>query len=118
MSEHRSDTKDVDALRREEQRDFRTYACGLVLALLLTVVPFALVQWAALPRTPLPVTIGALALLQMLVHFRCFLHISFRQKRDDLLLIVFSALLLTIMVAGTVWIMASLAVRMAMPAMP
>ena len=59
--------------------------------------------------------IGDFALVQMLVHFRFFLHIGFRQKREDLQLLLFSALLLTIVVAGTIWIMASLAQRMAMP---
>ena len=45
---------------------------------------------------------------------RHLLHIGFEKNRDDLLLILFSALLLIIMVAGTIWIMASLALRMAM----
>jgi len=42
------------------------------------------------------------------------LHISLRQKREDLLLLIFSALILSIMLAGTLWIMASLALRMGM----
>jgi hypothetical protein len=50
----------------------------------------------------------------IMVHFRFFLHIGFRQKREDLQLLLFSALLLIIMVTGTLWIMASLAVRMTM----
>ena len=64
---------------------------------------------------PLLIVVGVFALVQMIVHLRFFLHISFRQKREDLQLILFSALLLTIMVMGTIWIMASLALRMAMP---
>jgi cytochrome o ubiquinol oxidase operon protein cyoD len=103
---------------REERKEFRSYVWGIGLALLLTLVPFALVHWAAMPRISLLIVIGALALIQMLVHFRFFLHIGLRQKREDLQLIVFSALLLTIMVAGTIWIMASLATRMAMPWQP
>lgn len=105
-------------LEQQERRDFRTYVWGFGLALLLTVVPFALVRWVGLPRVPLLIVIGAFALAQMLVHFLCFLHIGFRQKREDLHLIVFSTLLLTIMVAGTIWIMASLALRMTMPDSP
>ena len=101
-------------LKQQEQREFRSYAWGVGLALLLTLVPFGLVHWAGMPRQSLLIVIGALALVQMLVHFRFFLHIGFRQKREDLQLILFSALLLTIMVAGTIWIMASLALRMAM----
>ena len=55
------------------------------------------------------------ALTQMLVHFHFFLHLGIKGNREDMLLIVFSALLLTIMVAGTIWIMASLARRMGIP---
>ncbi len=118
MKRHPSDVTDAAAMRAEERRDFRSYAWGLGLALILTLLPFSLVHWAGMARGPLLILIGAFALVQMLVHLRCFLHISLRQKREDLMLILFSALLLTIMVAGTVWIMASLALRMAMPAAP
>ncbi|HEX7748183.1 MAG TPA: cytochrome C oxidase subunit IV family protein [Bordetella sp.] len=100
--------------KREERKDFRSYAWGAGLALLLTLLPFALVHWPAVPHLALLAGIGVLALAQMIVHFRFFLHIGFEKNRDDLLLILFSALLLIIMVAGTIWIMASLALRMAM----
>ena len=102
----------------EERREFRSYVWGVGLALSMTLLPFALVHWAALPRAPLLVLIGALALAQMLVHFRFFLHLGFKGHRDDLLLILFSTLLLTVMVAGTIWIMASLATRMGMTGSP
>ncbi|MEO7053220.1 MAG: cytochrome C oxidase subunit IV family protein [Rhodanobacter sp.] len=110
---------DLDAdLQRDERREFQSYVWGIGLALLLTLVPFALVQWTAVPRVPLLIVIGAFALVQMLVHFHFFLHIGFGKKREDLQLILFSTLLLSIMVAGTIWIMASLAARMAMPGSP
>ncbi len=115
MSEQAHNTDSRADLLHEERREFRTYIWGIGLALLLTLVPFALLHWRALPRLPLLIVIGVFALVQMLVHFRFFLHIDFRHKREDLQLILFSALLLAIMVAGTVWIMASLALRMAMP---
>ena len=105
-------------LQQEERREFHSYVWGIGLALLFTLVPFAMVQWIAIPRFPLLIAIGVFALVQMLVHFRFFLHIGFSRKREDLLLIIFSTLLLTIMVGGTIWIMASLATRMAMPGMP
>jgi cytochrome o ubiquinol oxidase operon protein cyoD len=54
--------------------------------------------------------------VQVIVHLHFFLHIRFEHNREDLQLILFSTLLLAIMVAGTVWIMASLALRMAAPA--
>jgi len=103
---------------QEERRDFRSYVWGAGLALVLTLVPFALVHRGGMARFPLLIVIGAFALVQMIVHFRFFLHIRFSQKREDLQLIVFSALVLIILVGGTVWIMSSLALRMAMPAQP
>lgn len=103
---------------RLRRREFRAYLWGLGLALVLTLVPFAVVHWHALPRTPLYYLIGAFALVQMIVHFRFFLHIGIRQKREDLLLILFSALLLVIIVGGTLWIMFNLARRMALPMSP
>ncbi|MEP7184998.1 MAG: cytochrome C oxidase subunit IV family protein [Rhodanobacter sp.] len=108
-------SSDRDDLREQERRDFRSYLWGVGLALVLTVVPFALVHWLHLPRLPVLTAIGALALVQILVHFRFFLHIGFRHNREDLQLLLFSALLLVIMLAGTIWIMASLALRMALP---
>jgi cytochrome o ubiquinol oxidase operon protein cyoD len=101
-------------LKAQERREFLSYVWGLGLALALTIVPFAIVKWSAM--TPLAVLafIGVFALAQIVVHFRFFLHISSRQKREDLQLLIFSGLILSIMLAGTLWIMASLALRMGM----
>ena len=103
---------------REGRKEFRSYVYGIAFALLLTLVPFALVHWAAASHLRLLEVIGAFALAQMIVHFRFFLHIRLGQRREDLQLILFSTLVLIIMVGGTVWIMGSLALRMAMPAQP
>jgi cytochrome o ubiquinol oxidase operon protein cyoD len=107
-----SDTGDAVAREREE---FHSYVWGVGLALLLTLASFALVHWDLMSRAALFIAIGAFALVQMVVHFRFFLHIGFRHKREDLYLILFSALIVFVMVAGTIWIMSSLAHRMAMP---
>ncbi|WHZ11160.1 MAG: Cytochrome O ubiquinol oxidase subunit IV [Burkholderiaceae bacterium] len=98
-----------------ERRDLMSYVWGLALALVLTLVPFAMVQWHWAAHTALMVTIGVLALIQVVVHFRFFLHIGLKRKREDLWLILFSASLLIIMVFGTIWIMVNLAARMAIP---
>lgn len=98
-----------------ERRDLRSYVWGLVLALVLTLVPFAMVQWHWAARPTLLVTVGVLALIQVVVHFRFFLHIGLKRKREDLWLILFSASLLIIMVFGTIWVMVNLHARMALP---
>ncbi|MGH8290886.1 MAG: cytochrome o ubiquinol oxidase subunit IV [Steroidobacteraceae bacterium] len=118
MSEHAHDGIGQADRAPEERRDFLSYVWGVGLALLLTVVPFALVHWRSLTRSAVLIVIGAFALVQMVVHFRFFLHLGFKRAREDLQLILFSTLLLLIMVAGTIWIMASLATRTGMPMQP
>ena len=94
-------------------REARFYLAGFGLALTLTLVPFGLVHWGLMQGTALAVTIAVLAVVQIVVHLRFFLHIDLsRQKREDLHLILFTVLLLAIMALGTIWIMGNLATRM------
>ena len=98
--------------RREE---LRCYVTGLVLSLLLTLAAFAPVAIPGLlGRTATFAAIGLLAAAQIVVQFRYFLHIDLsRQKREDLYLILFTALILGLMILGTLWIMLDLFARMA-----
>ncbi len=100
------------------RREFLSYVSGAILALILTLVPFGLVHFGHAPVTTVYLVIGCVAFVQMIVHFRFFLHIGLRQKREDLQLILFSAVLLVIMIGCTVWIMSSLASRMMLPMHP
>jgi cytochrome o ubiquinol oxidase operon protein cyoD len=57
--------------------------------------------------------LALLALVQIVVHFRFFMHIDLRKShRDDLQLILFTALIIGLMVGGTIWILASQHARM------
>ncbi len=99
--------------KAEYGRELRTYVLGFSLALVLTLVPFGLVNWSAMSQYALALAIGAFALVQVVIHFRCFLHINPpKQNLDDLHLILFSTLLLFFMAGGTIWILANLAMRM------
>lgn len=102
----------LDATPKE--RDERLfYLIGLVLSVLLTVAAFAVVVLDLLPNGWAIPAIVVLALAQIVVQVRFFLHIDFsRQKREDLQLLLFTVLLLGIMAFGTLWIMANLASRM------
>ena len=54
-----------------------------------------------------------LALIQVIVHMRCFLHISLkRSARADLQLILFSAMIILLMVGGTLVVLFNLSARM------
>ena len=91
----------------------RSYLMGYVAALILTAIPFAMVAWDLAARTVILATIGGMALLQIVAHFRWFLHIRLRgQSREDLQLILFTTLILLLMAGGTIWILANLAERM------
>ncbi|MEO8714423.1 MAG: cytochrome C oxidase subunit IV family protein [Acetobacteraceae bacterium] len=97
----------------EYKRELHTYIVGYVLALVLTFVAFGLVYWSAMAPSGLYLAVGGFAIVQAVVHFRCFLHIDPpRQNVDDLHLILFSSLLLFFMVGGTIWILSNLATRM------
>lgn len=92
--------------RRDSYRDdLRSYAIGLGAALALSALPFAAVAWHVLPRTGVLWIIAVAAVVQVVAHFRFFLHIDLsKSKRDDLQLILFSTLLVVIMAGGTIWI--------------
>jgi cytochrome o ubiquinol oxidase operon protein cyoD len=89
------------------------YLKGFVLALLLTGVPFGLVAASLLPRFTTLVVIAVLAVVQVVVHLRYFLHIDLKSTpRDNLLALGFAAVLIFLMVGGTLWIMLDLDARM------
>ena len=97
----------------EERRERRSYVIGLVLALVLTTGAFAVVWLDLLSGGAALAALGLLALIQAVVHLRYFLHIDLeRSHRDDLLLILFTVLILLIMVSGTIWILYDQHIRM------
>jgi cytochrome o ubiquinol oxidase operon protein cyoD len=94
----------------------RSYTIGFGLALVLTAIPFGIVATkAATPATTLAV-IAVLALVQVLVHLRYFLHLNLASSpRENLLALCFAAILIVVMIGGSLWIMIDLHQRM-MPA--
>lgn len=90
-----------------------TYLVGFALALILTVIPFGLVYLHVWPADKTLWVIGLAAVLQVAVHLRFFLHITFkRTPLENLLALGFAALLILIMVGGSLWIMYNLHYRM------
>lgn len=97
----------------EHSASLTTYLIGFVLALLLTVVPFGLVYLELLDKSTTLLLIAGAALVQVVVHLRFFLHIDFTHTpKENLLALGFAALLIVIMVGGTLWIMFNLHYRM------
>jgi cytochrome o ubiquinol oxidase operon protein cyoD len=102
---------------RADRRDstLRSYLIGFVLALVLTGTPFGLVATGALAPIATLAVIAVLAIVQILVHLRCFLHLDLQSSPPETLLaIAFAAILIFIIVGGSLWIMLDLRARMMM----
>jgi cytochrome o ubiquinol oxidase operon protein cyoD len=103
----------VSGSNGSKRDEIRSYAIGYGVALALTGAAFATVHWPGFVSTTTLAIVLGLALIQMIVHFRFFLHISLRKSaRDDLQLMLFSALIVILMVSGTLIILFNLRARM------
>ncbi len=98
---------------RSELREALTYVAGYAMALLLTLGAFGLVYLRLLSGPEAFYTVLGLGFVQILVHFRCFLHIDLqRSARADLMLLLFSSLIVALMVGGTLVVLSNLRSRM------
>ena len=86
-----------------------TYIVGFVLSVLLTLAAFAVVGYGILSGTVAIIVIVALALLQLFVQLRFFLHMSANSKaRWNLMTFIFTAIIVLILVFGSIWIMVNI----------
>ena len=92
---------------------FKGYAIGFILAVILTVIPFKLVMDGSLDKgTILWIILGMVA-VQILVHLKYFLHLdTSSDQRSNVIALLFTALILVIVVAGSLWIMHNLNTNM------
>ncbi len=98
---------------RGERTEIRSYLIGYGAALVLTCAAFAAVRWPSFGGTTTLAIVLGLALVQTVVHFRFVLHITLaRSARDGLRLILFSALVVALMVSGTLVILMNQRARM------
>ena len=96
-----------------EHGEVRSLVLGYGLALLLSLSAFGLVVFRVLTGPQAFYTVLGLGLVQMLVHFRFFLHIDLRRNSwPDLQLLLFSAMIVVLMVGGTLVVLFNLHGRM------
>ena len=95
----------------------RNYVIGLVLAGLLTLASFWVASGTSLVYTPgVPMALAALAVAQMGVHLAFFLHITTGpDNTNNALALAFGALIVGIVIAGSLWIMYHLNANMMLP---
>lgn len=95
----------------------RGYLTGFLLSVILTAIPFWLVMGKVLP-TPAITTLAILvfAVIQIVVHMVYFLHMDTRSEGGwNLLALIFTAVLVVIVMIGTLWVMHNMNANM-MPA--
>ena len=92
----------------------RVYLLGFALSAVLTAIPFWLVMTGVLADARATgLAIVALALVQIVVHTVCFLHVNTRSEGGwTLLALIFTGVVAIIMVSGSLWIMYHLAGNM------
>jgi len=82
------------------------YVVGFMLSVVLTAIPFWLVMAKVLPTTLTSIIILGLAAIQMIVHIVYFLHLDRKSQGGwNLLALVFTAIVLFILLSGTIWVM-------------
>jgi cytochrome o ubiquinol oxidase operon protein cyoD len=91
----------------------RSYLIGVVLASALTAIPFGLVAARALSPIQTIVVIGVAAITQVIVHLRYFLHVDLKpSSQNKMAALGFAAVVLLVLVGGTLGIMLSRYYRM------
>ena len=91
----------------------KSYLIGFVLSVILTVIPFALVMQGTWSKSALLIGISLAALVQLVVQLYFFLHLdSSPGQRWNLLSLVLTAIIVILLVGGSLWIMYNLNVRM------
>lgn len=85
---------------------FRSYTVGLLWSLGLTLLSFGLVMTHVMAVRYLLPAIVVLAVAQLIVQLVYFLHLgTARGQRSNSAIFLFTALLIAIMVSGSLWVM-------------
>jgi len=92
------------------------YTIGLVLAVILTAISFWVANTSLLWGPGVALGLAVLAIAQMGVHLVFFLHITTGpDNTNNVLALAFGVLIVTVVIAGSLWIMANLKDNMMPP---
>lgn len=95
--------------------NLKGYIVGFILSVVLTIIPFSLVIYArgALPAAWVYAGLAAAAVAQVIVQLHYFLHLDRSSDQSwNIQALIFSAVIIVILVGGSLWIMADLHARM------
>ena len=87
----------------------KSYIIGFILSIVITVMAFLLVSFKPFPTEIIYIVIATLAILQLYVQLVFFLHLNTRSEgRWNLLVFLFSLIVVLIIIFGSIWIMINL----------
>lgn len=97
MSDHSSEANSHGSVK--------SYLTGFIWSVILTGIPFWMVMTEAFDKGPTYITIILLAVVQIFVHLKYFLHLDFsEQGKLDTYSFIFAAVIIVMVVALSVWI--------------
>lgn len=98
-----------------EMSGLKTYVIGYGLSIVLTIIPFILVMKSTWLHSTIAITIAILAVVQVVVHITCFLHMRFSSDQTwNWLAFIYTLILLFILIGASFWIMFHLNTNMMM----
>jgi cytochrome o ubiquinol oxidase subunit IV len=99
----------VEDVERTIGEKIQGYLIGLVLAVLLTAASFGVVYTDLIWGPAIPAALVTLAVAQIGVHLVFFLHLTTApDNTNNALALAFGVLIVTLIIAGSLWIMAHL----------
>lgn len=83
-----------------------SYLSGFIASILLTAAAFGSVIYGHLSAPVTIVVIAALAVVQIVVHLVCFLHMNASSaQRWNVMAFAFTVVIVAVVVGGTMWVM-------------
>ncbi|WP_457913969.1 cytochrome o ubiquinol oxidase subunit IV [Candidatus Gillettellia adelgis] len=90
--------------RAISQGSMKLYLIGFILSFILTIIPFVMVMRHSFSHTFTLIIILGMAIMQVLVHLICFLHITTSSEEHwNLAALLFTVILINIIVVGSLW---------------
>ena len=89
------------------------YVAGFILSVVLTAAAFGIVLRGMLPPHASLMALAALALVQIVVHLVCFLHLNASSsQRWNVLAFSYTVLTAVILIGGSLWVMHNVSMNM------
>ena len=124
MSDHHTHAHGHDAHGHDHDHDHmeahgsvKDYTIGFILSVILTAIPFWLVMTHQLPAGTTKFVILGFAAVQVVVHMIYFLHMNSKSEGGwNMMALILTAILLFIVLSGSIWVMYHMNANM-MPSM-